>query len=88
MVVGKHVDSIGIADQRTLGAPQLGDNGNSRLLAGAQSRPDANGLEIIGFNGFLEGGLLAVYLQNSLWDSCLHNGYVLTGRMARHLAGT
>ena len=78
-VVGEDVDGVGIAYQRALGAPQLGDDGDGGLLAGAQSGTYAHGVEVLGVDSLGEGGLLTVELQYRLGYADLQDEMIALG---------
>ena len=75
-MVGEDIDGIGIGHQWALGTPQLGYDGNGRLLARAQSRTNADSLEVFGVDGLGEGCLLTVELQHCLRHADLHDEVV------------
>ena len=83
-VIGKDIDGVGIAHQRTLGASQLGDDGDSGLFTSTQSRTNTHSGEILGIDSLREGGLLTVELQHSLRHTNLHDHIVALGGMGGH----
>ena len=69
-----------------MGAAHLGDDGDGRLLARAETGTDTYGVEVIGVDGFREGRLLAVELDDGFRDAHLHDHVVSFRCMGSHLA--
>ena len=87
-MVGEDVDGIGIAYQWTLCAPQLGDDGDGGLLAGAKAGAYADGVEVIGIDGLGEGGLLTVELQHGLGHADLQDDLIALRGVGGHTASS
>ena len=87
-MIGQDVDGVGIDDNRTLTASDLCDYGDGRLLIGAQTWTDTQGVVVFRLDGLREDGLVAVELNDSLRHTHLHDHVVLLGRVGRHLSCT
>ena len=76
VAVCQDVQRVGIYDDGALGAPQLTNQGDSGLIARAQSRPYAHSLEVLCGHPLGKGGLFAIYLYDGFGHGRLHDGYV------------
>ena len=85
-VVGKDIDGIGIDDERAGGPTNLCDEGDGRIFELAQSRSDAQCVEILRVHRLGEIGLLMIHLHHCLGHSHLHDVVVALGCVNRHFA--
>ena len=71
-MIGEDIESVSIGNDRTLCSSQLCDEGDSRLLTGAQSGPDAQCVIVVGVDRLTEDGLLLIKLHHRLGYRYLH----------------